>query len=1212
MPIVIKEAPEPLTHAAQTTEPILAGCDAYRALLHDIQRYGKRETMGRSLLISGHRGAGKTTLVRWAIQVAQKELGKSNEATRPLLVALHGPDLLGGEAVLSSGRSTAEAKPAPAQTETKPDATSAQSGEQSNGHKELPPKPPAPQPGEKPAEKSADEFSQNTRAALQMLTQALHRAYINELGKAFSECVQENNELRELAAQLLVELDHAPSLDMLRFVWQAAGGLETGVLFRDRDKGQGLRELVAASIATEAFQRLAGKLEGTQGSTEQSEIEQKLERKSDWSGKDLFNPLIGIVSGGAAGAAVITSSVSAGAKPLIAALASIVTAIASTTALNYSSSRSRKSGRERKVSFTWDTSIASLDRLLPVMVERIVDAGLAPIFVIDELDKVPDIEHKMENLIRHLKHLVTEKTFFCFLADRRYFEHVVATSRSTVYGKEYTFFSDRLFVHYRPEDLHTYLGAILSKEQIANDNERDDLLVLPFFLLGRAKMHPIDLRRTLYDIADDKAQIDIPPGEIRAPGGYVMTIFMQAAVELVLHDKDMRSRLRQDPNFSRLAYDALYLPSRSWERGDEMLVLTREHLKKALEARIAADGNAEETRGNLSASDLDLLHTSLKRLVEFLREPGILVKELLVKRDSPEPVNDRFREDGWNAVRRLISSDLQLLGHITEEETAWWLYDQFGIRRPQSPTPVTPKPAEEQTPEPEADTTVTAHAATEEAPDDNKEEIEETTGALSGKKALAGDAAQQITKALEADAADEILKDGSTEETSEATPVKSKRNISIAEHIGFIQDLDSLLRLASGERLDLDRLASQIQLLGLSPAWPSVEMAMRTLEPSAGSMATTGAAQSAESIIESYARMLDTAWPAIRRAMALAVVLANAMPGSNSARKFDAALRMLAADLRFGKIEMAKCIALLTQLDLRAKDFGRELNVRAIEELFGISGSEFQPWKNKFVSLMMALAVATPILVSPKAIAEHQNRWKYFFSMRFRRGDSVFIPAFEDLLLRAQGAALPMETELNEMTYLKYAEVLSYLAGMSEDPLLLQAILIELGFSKEVSARITTSEQISSSEIEMVELCNLARVQKNGERVLLAIGGSPGNFKVSPEGDVLEIEKRGAGSVTVNWRISQQHAVLPFFATESGRVLDANLRFVVPTLIFSEKRFPINTEVWTSNAPNFQLRPPESGPGPLTLVAPPDLDAAVADAKKQLGPLPPAPFPPPK
>src|SRR4029077_7485390 len=105
-------------------------------------------------------------------------------------------------------------------------------------------------------------------------------------------------------------------------------------------------------------------------------------------------------------------------------------------------------------------------------------------------------------------------------------------------------------------------------------------------------------------------------------------------------------------------------------------VLTREHLKKALEARIAADGNAEETRGNLSASDLDLLHTSLKRLVEFLREPGILVKELLVKRDSPEPVNDRFREDGWNAVRRLISSDLQLLGHITEEETAWWLYDQ--------------------------------------------------------------------------------------------------------------------------------------------------------------------------------------------------------------------------------------------------------------------------------------------------------------------------------------------------------------------------------------------------------------------------------------------------------------------------------------------------------------------------------------------------------
>src|SRR5580698_4274323 len=100
MPIFLKESPEPFTFGSATSPPILAECEAYRRLLASIIRYGKREIMGRSALVSGHRGSGKTTLVRWAVQQAQEVLRNDPTAARPLLVPLHGPDLLGGESVL--------------------------------------------------------------------------------------------------------------------------------------------------------------------------------------------------------------------------------------------------------------------------------------------------------------------------------------------------------------------------------------------------------------------------------------------------------------------------------------------------------------------------------------------------------------------------------------------------------------------------------------------------------------------------------------------------------------------------------------------------------------------------------------------------------------------------------------------------------------------------------------------------------------------------------------------------------------------------------------------------------------------------------------------------------------------------------------------------------------------------------------------------------
>src|ERR1041385_8409227 len=108
MPIIVKQSPEPFTEGSILNPPILAECEAYRSLLGSILRYGRREIMGRSVLISGHRGSGKTTMVRWAVQQAQKALDNTEHA-RPLLVPLHGPDLLGGASVLATDQKPAAA-----------------------------------------------------------------------------------------------------------------------------------------------------------------------------------------------------------------------------------------------------------------------------------------------------------------------------------------------------------------------------------------------------------------------------------------------------------------------------------------------------------------------------------------------------------------------------------------------------------------------------------------------------------------------------------------------------------------------------------------------------------------------------------------------------------------------------------------------------------------------------------------------------------------------------------------------------------------------------------------------------------------------------------------------------------------------------------------------------------------------------------------------
>jgi hypothetical protein len=61
--------------------------------------------------------------------------------------------------------------------------------------------------------------------------------------------------------------------------------------------------------------------------------------------------------------------------------------------------------------------------------------------------------------VEHLKHFVTERSFFCFLTARMYFEQLSQQSRTTGYPLAHTYFSNRQLVAFDPTSCIVTFGA---------------------------------------------------------------------------------------------------------------------------------------------------------------------------------------------------------------------------------------------------------------------------------------------------------------------------------------------------------------------------------------------------------------------------------------------------------------------------------------------------------------------------------------------------------------------------------------------------------------------------------------------------------------------------------------------------------------------------------------------------------------------------------
>lgn len=714
MSLRVKPQAEPFTEYSKTAIPILAECEEYRRLSRDLARYTSGLIAGRSYLIAGHRGSGKTMLIHKAIEDLLRQNITATE--RPLFVRVHGPDLLPPIVEQSEKEKPAEAAP-PAASNQIAIAVSSPASVTSS-----------PQSAER---SKADEEMVNV---LTQMMKCLFRDVSNEFRRCFREVIlntadgPRRREKLELIAQLDLELAEGITTARLRNYWQRIGTLADGVLFRPPRRSYqrfsnvpeppatplptlqstdiGLQEILVLSFLSQAFQVISGKIEEKQKQTDAAKQEQSSSLNTAYALKNLLSPFVGLASAGIVSALLLSGG------PVTAILMGLLTGTLVSIGFSYTSTRSRNREMSLESVFIKDRSIPTLSSVLPLLVMRLKQIGLAPIFVVDELDKVDKLEDRMRRLVQHMKYLVTENSFTCFLTDRRYLTYLNNQANQTAYAAEYTYFSERLLVLYKPLELREYIfkalepdpdsykgidPSRLSTQQHADAVERDQIA---WTLLHRSRMHPIDLRRQIDQLA---ARESITLKNSFNDPGFRFEILMQVAIEWMLDGDDMKLQLAENPHSRQVVYDALYYVSRLWKEasvddtglpGMNRLVqvdgqnksgfnLTKEDFSRYIESRCAneatgtpknvpADSNAGSRTSQpqikqLSGSDFDFLFIKVQQLLSLISDPTGFFTEINRSQREKPPVH-------------ILNSlpDRGVIERVPKTQSYVWLYDVSG------------------------------------------------------------------------------------------------------------------------------------------------------------------------------------------------------------------------------------------------------------------------------------------------------------------------------------------------------------------------------------------------------------------------------------------------------------------------------------------------------------------------------------------------------
>ena len=897
MAIQILDSADPLSDASLRSDSDSgvrnAQSAAGRVLRLELTRYCRGEVNGRSFLVAGHRGAGKTTMVADALdKVLRRSRLPDEHLLRPLPIFLHGPSLFEAElgdaqgAGAAPGRRRAAAEPSESQ-----------------------------------------KMALQARVALQQIILGIHRAVVREFAHGYRQRLVEGevNAARaptqraleaELAAQFEIELAEDPSAQRLYEFWEMAGAVQAGVLFDAPPRpDQGARELVALNGMCNAHQRISGEMSGVD-KTARSDDE-ALERSAggELRGADLARPLASVLAG-----AAVAGGAAAGSHHLgLSLLAGLAAALASSLFVKSTRTTTQKRGRQTDTTFIPDLSLKTLDRILPTLIHRLRDAGLAPVLVIDELDKVRGLPERLVGMIHFLKKLLAESVFTCFLTDRGYLEHLRMRGNGAAYGPAYSYFSHPLLITYLPEDFDGYLDKLLKADRpaapsaagpvdaaappastSAGETDLLDLKVLKWVLRHRSQLHALALAREISSMRGENATVQIATGVVRSEYTYLIDVTFQVAIELQLAQRHVQAWLRQRPDMSQTLFDALYYLSRQWLKGEVRVELGgtpgafHAYLVGRMnlgELRLEGAGDALVTQAmieqTLSTEDRAFLDGLVRDMMRFL---GPTHNAAMV-RTRWEQTTARVPDVEVLECLLLGERSLMRWPTVDDPQPTVWRYWPSGVER--DPTGMV---SEQAPPAPPA------------APGGELPSAMEAPHPAAARTApIMSDAAAQ------AQATQALMRD-------RETAFKAVDRIRAIEDNLWSEFLrrDADATTANGEIFEL--LGDRMRLLPTSPAWARVKSAIANIDQlrrhpdDGGSQATLVEDVRA---VEAFVRMLDDGAPTIARALATSVFLAAACRISERTEVLPVGLAALSAGLRFAALDFAGVDRALEQLQLR-------------------------------------------------------------------------------------------------------------------------------------------------------------------------------------------------------------------------------------------------------------------------------------------------------
>lgn len=409
----------PVDPAAEDSRPSeLASCSASRLLQQELHRYCDGELAGRSFLVAGLRGAGKTWLVEGVIDELSRRSRRGHvPRMRPLRVPLNGPQIF---EVLKD------------------------------------------RPEDAPPE-GLHRWQQNHlfQHVLEKVVLGLHTALSKEFVRCFRAAADRLGDprLHELAATLEITLPEGPSPAAMREFWRQLDALEGGMLFTDREAfGQGMRELAALSGLGYAYKRVAGELRANLSEHSSSTQTTSTSAKA-WETRlaDTVKPATSVLAGAAVTAGAASTDLAQ------AVLLGLATSTVAALVLGFVGERSTRDEESRDFTFLPNTEAVTLDRVLPELIDRLKAAGLAPVIVVDELDKVEHLWNKLESykLLDHFKKLFAERVFTCLLANRSFLETLQMKEAARPYDVFHSYFTHRTYVSFEPAELHEYLEHLL-------------------------------------------------------------------------------------------------------------------------------------------------------------------------------------------------------------------------------------------------------------------------------------------------------------------------------------------------------------------------------------------------------------------------------------------------------------------------------------------------------------------------------------------------------------------------------------------------------------------------------------------------------------------------------------------------------------------------------------------------------------------------------